>query len=66
MKGNQYVAMVVVVCNQFATLDDSFKAAAKPIKKAANEKVATINPLLKPLMIAAIKMNKKRISINIK
>ena len=57
--------MLTLFCSHTAIVDDSFSAAAKPIIIAAKENMATINPLLYPFIIATIKINTKRTSINI-
>ena len=64
--GNQLPVTFAFSCNETATTADNFKAAAIPTKKATNEKTATINPRLKPLIMASTNKTTKMISIIIK
>ena len=54
--GNNRSPMLVLLPSQMATVAESFKAAASPIKMARKEKMATTNPLLYPLKTANAKM----------
>ena len=61
--GNHLVEMPALNSKRWATIAESFSAAARPMRNPINEKMPTINPLLYPLNTAIIITIKKAISI---
>ncbi len=63
MTGSHFPLIPEEDCRWCATIAESFKAAAKPIMKAKNEKMPTIKPLVNPLKTATMITIKNATSI---